>query len=218
MSEALDFAKIFIKKELDTHRNTYDGNMKLQKLLFFANFVSLAEKNKPLYNDAIYAFSNGCVVESVRLRYKNDYDNLYRDSLTFNPNFTQDEYDVINLTAELFGGLSAKELSDINHTFDFWSTALNRSIQSDGYKNKELAKISNDEMLNEISKLQVVIEQFKINAANRAFREIINGVNIYYTPDLCMTDEILEQLENFSKEADETSYSVYIEEGNLIIF
>ena len=59
MSNALDFAKVFLKRGLDTNRDTYDGNMKLQKLLFFSNLVSIAEKGKPLFTDPIYAFANG---------------------------------------------------------------------------------------------------------------------------------------------------------------
>lgn len=34
MSNAVDFAKFFLKRGADTNRNSYDGNMKLQKLLF----------------------------------------------------------------------------------------------------------------------------------------------------------------------------------------
>lgn len=33
MSNAIDIAKFFIKRGLDVSRNTYDGNMKLQKLM-----------------------------------------------------------------------------------------------------------------------------------------------------------------------------------------
>ena len=73
MRDVYDFAKYFIKKGADSLPNTYDGNMKLQKLLTFADLISIAKYGKPLFNDPVLAFKNGCVVEKVRQRYKNDY-------------------------------------------------------------------------------------------------------------------------------------------------
>lgn len=218
MCTALDVAKVFIKKGLDTNRNKFDGNMKLQKLLFFANLISLSEKGKPLFEDSFNAFSNGCVIESIRLRYRNDCANLCADSSVFEPNFSQDEYDVVNLTVELFGDLSARELSEINHTFDFWNNAYKRSLQADGYKNKDSSLITLDEMLSEVKKMKYVIEQFKNTAYERMCEEVVNGIKFYYSTDFEMTDEVLEQLVEFSREAEDSSYSVYFEEGNLVIY
>ena len=73
MSNVFDYAKYFMKQGLDTQRNTFDGNMKLQKLLVFANLISLAERGEPLFNDEILAFEQGCVIEEVRLKYKHSY-------------------------------------------------------------------------------------------------------------------------------------------------
>jgi uncharacterized phage-associated protein len=218
MSNAMDYAKFFIKRGLDTNPNTYDGNMKLQKLLFFANYISIAERGVPLFAEPIRAFSNGCVVEDVRLRYKNDYDGLRSDSESFEPNFSQDEYDVLNLAAGIFGNLSARELSALNQSFSFWKTAFKRSQQGNGFRNKNHAVVSTDEMSAEIDKIKSVIDRYKANRAERSFREMINGVKFYYSPDFEMTDEIIAQLEEFANDADEDSYSVYIENGNLTIF
>jgi uncharacterized phage-associated protein len=218
MSSAMDFAKVFIKRGLDTHRNTYDGNMKLQKLLFFADFISIAEKGKPLFFEQVRAYLNGCVVEEVRLRYKNDCINFCSESESYEPTFTQDEYDVLNLTADIFGKLSARELSDLNHNFSFWKSSYDNSQQSDGFKNKDLAIITVENMREEADSLRVIIDRFKANKGNRAFKEIVNGITFYYSPDIEMTDAILEQLDAFSGDADDTIYSVYIDNGNLVIY
>jgi len=218
MSNAIDFAKIFLKRELDTNRNTYDGNMKLQKLLFFADFISIAENGKPLFPEPIRAFSNGCVIEEVRLRYKNDCANLCADSEAFEPSLSQDEYDVLNLTDEMFGSISARELSELNHSFSFWKKARDRSEQVDGYKDKDLSIVTVNEMLEESSKMKEIISRFKANKSERALKEIVNGVTFYYTSDIEMTDDVLEHLEAFSNEADDNAYNLYIEDGNLMIF
>ena len=218
MLRAIDVAKLFIKRGLDTFCNTHDGNMKIQKLLFFANLISLSEKGVPLFSDDVSAFINGCVVEDVRLRYKNAYNDLHKDSMQFNPDFTQDEYEVINLTEKLFGDLSARELSTINHSFKFWEVAFNRSVLENGFKIKELSTITIDEMMVEVPKIKAVIDEFRANLACGKSKEIVNGVAFYYSPDMKMTDEIYEQLELFSKEADDNSYSIYLDEGELVIY
>ena len=217
MSNATDIAKFFIKRGLDTSRNTYDGNMKLQKLLFFANLISLSETGEKLFPEPIRAFSNGCVVENVRLRYKNDFANFYSDSKAFEPDFTQSEYDVLNMTTDIFGQLSARELSNLNHSFSFWKRAYERSQQPDGYRDKDLAVISEDEMLDEIDKIKAVIKSYQTNRIESSHREIINGKIFFYSPEFEMTDAIIEQLEEFSRFADDDTYSIYLENGSLVI-
>lgn len=217
MRRAIDFAKIFIKRGLDTKCNTYDGNMKLQKLLFFANFISIAGNGKVLFREPIRAFSAGCVVEEVRLRYKNDYVSFCRDSEGFEPNLSQEEYDVINLTAEIFGHLSARELSDINHSFSFWKKAVEFSEHIDGFKDKNLAIVSYEEMLAESANIKEVVARFKANRKEKAFKEIVNDVTFYFSTDIEMTDDMLKQLENFSRQAEDNTYTVYNDDGNMVI-
>lgn len=218
MKSAIDYAKLLIKRGLDTNHNTYDGNMKIQKLLFFANFISLIERQKPLFQESVRAFTNGCVVEEVRLRYKNDYQGLYKDSQAYSPDLDQEEYDILNLTEDLFGGLTARELSNLNHTFSFWSNALNRSMQGNGYRDKNLACISPEEMLAEKDKMQSVIERYRANKLERMQFELINGVKFYYASDFSMTDEVISELEQFSLSAEDLAYSVYFEGESLVIY
>ena len=43
MRDVYDFAKYFIKNGADSKPNTYDGNMKLQKLLVLSDLANIAE-------------------------------------------------------------------------------------------------------------------------------------------------------------------------------
>ena len=88
MRDVYDFAKFFIKNGADSTPDTYDGNMKLQKLLVLADLASISEFGEPLFNDEILAFENGCVIEKVRLRYKNDYSEFKQESVDFQPDFS----------------------------------------------------------------------------------------------------------------------------------
>jgi len=218
MSDVFEYAKYFIKQDLDDRRNSFDGNMKLQKLLVLADLVSLAERDIPLFDDVIFAFQQGCVIEDVRLRYKNDCVGFVEDSLRFDPDFSQDVYNVLNLTIELFGRLSARELSSINHSFDFWSRAYANSIQPDGFKDKNKSVVTVDALRGELHKIRDIISAFRETQKENYARETINGIEFYYSPtELLLSDELLDQLYCFSLAADDKAYSVYIDNGNLVV-
>ena len=219
MHDVFDYAKYYIKQGLDTPRNTFDGNMKIQKLLVLANLISLAVRGVELYKEEILAFQQGCVIEPVRLRYKNDYDNLLNESIYFNPNFTQDIINILELNSSLFGKLSARELSDVNHSFDFWKDAYNNSIQQNGYKNKTKAIITLASITKELDKIKNIISEYNISLAENRSIEYINGIEFRYSPDdIILTDDLIDELFEFSLSADERSYNIYFDEGELVIY
>jgi len=219
MADALTYAKYFIKNGYDTVRNTNDGNMKLQKLLFFANLISLAELGKPFFDDKILAFTQGCVVENVRLRYRNDLAGLIKDSDSFNPAFTQCEYDILNLCTSIFGKLSAKDLSDLNHEFDFWKRAYDNSLSNGTFKDKHKAVVDTEAMIAEIHKIQNIVSSYRETQRENNKVEIINGIEFNYLPsEISITDEILDELFLFSREADERAYSLYLDGERMVIY
>ena len=75
--EPRTIAKWFINQNLDNPSNSRDGNMKLQKLLFFSQLIYMCQnKGKTMYNDEFNAFEHGMVLESVRLEYQNSFSTL----------------------------------------------------------------------------------------------------------------------------------------------
>ena len=219
MKSVFDYAKYFMKKDLDNIPNTYDGNMKLQKLLVFANLVSLAINDKPLFDAPIYAFEYGCVIESIRVKYKEDYSSFHSESKLFDPDFTEDECTVLNTTADIFGKLSARELSELNHTFNFWNQSYKKSIKAYGFKDKELSVVSIESMKKEICKIKKVLTAYNESQKNQMKREIVNGIVFYIDPLLDVTDDILNELEAFSWCANDNAYSVYSDESaGLVIY
>ena len=219
MADALEYAKYFIRQGLDTKRNTFDGNMKLQKLLTFANLISLAEFGKRLFDNSILAFEHGCVVEEVRLKYKNDCYGFVAESKADVVDFTKEELDVLALTVGLFGHLSARELSEINHELSSWQISYRNSIDSAGYKDKSKALVSEASMLQDVEKMKHAVKAFRDSEGDMQSAEIVNDVVFYYVPgELILTDEILEQLYSFSLAAVDKAYSVYLENEKLVIY
>lgn len=217
MRDVYDFAKFFIKNGADSMPNTYDGNMKLQKLLVLADLASIAEYGEPLFDDQVLAFENGCVVEKVRLRYKNDYIGFRRDSEVFQPAFSEREYIILNLIMGIFGSASARELSQINHTFDFWKVAFDNGTNSNGYHEKTRSVVNMMSQTEDINRMREIICAYREVSNDVTASEIINGITFYYD-GFSLTDEMIEQLENFSLSADDDAYSVYLDNGRLVIY
>ena len=97
-------------------------NLKLQKVLYFAQAYYLAKIGKKLFGDHIEAWSYGPVVPSIYRKYK-----------TYGSNsiiFTQDDSSVpdevkliLNKIWDIFGGYSASRLVDITHAHTPWKEA-----------------------------------------------------------------------------------------------
>lgn len=217
MRDVYDFAKFFIKNGADSLPNTYDGNMKLQKLLVLANLANVAEYGELLFGEEVLAFKNGCVVEKVRLRYKNDYLGFKHDSDAFEPDFSEREYEVLNLIMSIFGSATAKELSEINHTFRFWLDAFEKGTDSSGFHDKSRSVVDMVSQKEDIDQMKEIIAAYQDSSNDMVAREIINGITFYYD-GFKLTDEMIEQLEAFTSDADDDSYSVYLDDGRLVVY
>ncbi len=191
--------------------------MKLQKLLVLADLVNIAEYGEPLFDDQVLAFKNGCVVEKVRLRYKNDYAAFRRDSELYQPDFSEREYEVLKLVMEIFGDASPKELSDINHTFKFWKLAFENGTSSTGYHNKDMSVVDMMSQQSDVGKMREIISAYRETANDITASETINGVTFYFD-GFALTDDMIDRLESFSLSADEDTYSVYLDNGRLVIY
>lgn len=219
MKNAKEFALFFMKKGMDTNPNTFDGNMKLQKMLFFANLIHLAEFESCLFNDEILAFRNGCVIEEIRLAYKNNYAKLKEESDRFIETFTEQERESLELTMEIFGNLSANELSNLNHQFKFWNDSYQNGISTSGFHDKTDSCVSVFSMKKEINIIIELIKTYRESKISEENYELVNGVKFYYDFNKkLLTDEIYTQLEDYSLYADDKSYSIYFDEKDLVIY
>lgn len=79
MYAALDISKWFLCKNIAemkinlSYEDGYEGitNLKLQKLLYYAQGIYLSLNNKPLFAEPIEAWKHGPVVQAVYQEYKN---------------------------------------------------------------------------------------------------------------------------------------------------
>ncbi len=216
-----DYAKYFMKEATGLN-NSYDGNMKLQKLLTFANLINMALNNKPLFEEHLLAYKDGCVIYPILSDYRDRYKDFKERSEAFVYDFTESELEVLSITLGIFDKLQARELSDLNHEFDFWRNSYKQSEKNCVVKYEDIEK--------ELEIIRSMVESYKNRDIDDEF-EIINGITFYYNPkNLDIYNEyelggryfkIFDELYDFSKseEAKDSSYTVYLDEdGELVIF
>lgn len=101
-------------------------NLKLQKLLYFAQAYFLARLGRPLFSDGIEAWQYGPVVPKVYRKHQNNRSNPI---ISEEDHSTVDEEDKIVLRKiwNTFGGYSASRLVDIAHAHAPWKEAYETS-------------------------------------------------------------------------------------------
>jgi len=118
MPRSIDVAEYFLILEGD------DGeisNMKLQKLVYYAQGFSLALLGKPLFDDPIEAWMHGPVVPSLYRRYSNFGASPIPPANDFDPTvFTREQCRLIEEVFDVYGQYSASKLRQLTHEEDPW--------------------------------------------------------------------------------------------------
>lgn len=158
-----DVAKWFCSQNIIEDLNSEEGNMKLQKLLFFSQLIYMAKHNgETMFDEKFNAFKNGMVLERIRKEYKNNYKQFV---VNYN-NLTLDEdiVESLKLTESIFGDASAQELSELSHEFEVWNKYLDRSTTASGKYIKQLSLIPYEEIKKELYKIKKVLEAYEVTS------------------------------------------------------
>jgi uncharacterized phage-associated protein len=97
-------------------------NLKLQKILYFAQAYYLAKLGKPLFQDSIEAWEYGPVVPEVYHKFKKHKSDPIieeKDKSKISP----EDKEYLNKIWESFGGYSTSRLIDISHAHTPWKVA-----------------------------------------------------------------------------------------------
>jgi len=131
---ASDIACFFInlanKKVID-EENLTEGitNLKLQKLLYFAQAAHCAIFHKPLFSEQILAWQYGPVVEEVYQEYKK-YRNLPIPKPNDEKEIDQETQFFLENIWNIFGKYSTAELVNISHSHKPWMDAYQNKTKN----------------------------------------------------------------------------------------
>lgn len=201
--KAVELSKWFVEKNPNLIYGRFDGNLKLNKLLYFANLMYYSIYKKNLIDDNFEKWDNGPVIREIytEFRYNNCKDILKQEACKFDENIEK----ILNIINFIYMDKTSKELSDETHTHSIWiDTPKNAPI--DFFKTSE----------KEIEKMNRFYLMYKDIDFNDLKFEIVNGIRYYYfESNLKMTDDILKELSSYY--SDEKSLFLEIYDGELVV-
>ena len=134
MITAKEVAKYFLFKDNDkkmfntnlvefNNRKSYEGNIRLNKYLYFAQTVYLAKYGKLLFEDEFVAYDNGPVIKEIVENYPSMQANANKEKIVL-PKEIKEFLDKIYLSLE---DASCKELIDITHEDTAWKEVSDKT-------------------------------------------------------------------------------------------
>ena len=121
MCKATDVANFFLKCPEDSDASNSITNMKLQKLLYFAQGHALAVLGHPLFEDDFEAWVHGPVIPSVYRKYRRYGDGCITPPRSVSlSRFTPEEKQLLDDVWDAYGVYSAWGLSTLSHNTKPW--------------------------------------------------------------------------------------------------
>lgn len=134
MLKALDVAHYFLNR-VDREVGDVITNLKLQKLVYYAQAWSMVFRGEPLFDEPVQAWVNGPVVYSLW----KEYQAYEKAAIPDNPSVTQelqkDEIKVLQVVWVTYGELSASKLWKLSHSEAPWNNAREGLAPHDSSQN-----------------------------------------------------------------------------------
>ena len=122
------------------------SNLKLQKLLYYAQGFHLALFNVPLFANPVHAWEHGPVVPDIYHKYKQFGANaIPAPSQVDFAKFSKQDKELLNEVFKVFGQFSAWKLREMTHVEPPWKTTKMGSV----IPRKELAKYFKTRVVND---------------------------------------------------------------------
>jgi len=135
MVTAYNVADLFLKLS-EPEVGDYISNLKLQKLVYYAQGFHLAIYNEPLFNEDIVAWEHGPVVPELYRVFKGHGSDVIPvpEDVDFSM-FSEEQIDLVKEISEVYGQFSAWKLRNMTHSETPWlSTDRNEVIDLDVMK------------------------------------------------------------------------------------
>ncbi len=132
MAEAIDVANYFLNtSSKETECGELISNLKIQKLVYYAQGFALAILGKPLFCNPIEAWPHGPVVPDLYREFKRYGSDPIEPPTDFDAQnyFVKEEIEVLNEVFYAYGQFSAWKLRNLTHEDATWkNNHLNRGV------------------------------------------------------------------------------------------
>jgi uncharacterized phage-associated protein len=123
---AKDVAEYFLSLS-DPECEDFISNLKLQKLVYYAQGFHLAIFGEPLFDEPIEAWTHGPVVKDLYHEYKEHGANAIDKPVSIDLNrYTKDIRELLDDVWKVYGQYSASKLRNLTHAEPIWIEAYNK--------------------------------------------------------------------------------------------
>ena len=218
MLTATQVAEFFLSKDKDhkefntktttrAGRTFYVGNARLNKYLHLAENLYIAKTGNLLFSDPLYAYDNGAVVLDVQKGYVNLLNNYH------NTDYIPDTItEFLDKFYDMFQNATLNELIQLSHEDIAWQE---KHFYTD--ERQRMDSLSHkDEYEERYAETLALLD--KIGEPDNEKCIVINKIKFYYTDDIELTEELMEELTKYSIDSDDDAYSFYYDDGVLVVY
>lgn len=213
MNSALEVAKWFYKNNEQVKSDSKRGNVVVQKLCYYAQAMSLAVLNRPLFEEKIEAWKEGPVVDKVYFNYR-----WYTPILRFFDENTigKEEEMILKVVNSVYGYKTSDELTRSTHLEEPWKQF--EGVAGDKNVNPEISIDSLKEYYKGLA------DVFEANKENDFENECIYTVG---TCNFAYNKKNIKNISEFSKrlleianqQVESKSFNIFLDEaGELAVY
>jgi uncharacterized phage-associated protein len=138
MPSSIDVAKFFLAQS-NEEAGDLVSNLKVQKLVYYAQGFHLAVYDRPLFDDQIEAWTHGPVVPSVYHHYKHHGAGSIPVPTDFDPAiFQPEQIELLNEVQQIYGQYSAWRLREMTHEEAPWKNNFRAGAMSQAIPHEDM--------------------------------------------------------------------------------
>ncbi len=165
MVKARDIAIWFMNKNIALRNGTYDSNLKLNKLIYFAALMYYAVFKEKLIKEDFEHWDNGPVIRDIRNEYRYGVLSNRNNNIEMNFNVIK----ILEIIQFIYGYNTASELTEETHSHNIWRNSSRNDVMN-------IEKIDNEI----IEELKFFYEIHKNTNFNLIGVEIIKDKEVFY--------------------------------------
>ncbi|MCY1591001.1 Panacea domain-containing protein [Staphylococcus pettenkoferi] len=206
--DVYDIANWFYNNNLKIQENTYESNLTLNQLLYFADSFNYVIYGRKLINQEIVGYVDGSVYQDIYIDFKYNNMKLIKEK---HDNLDDDTVKLLKIINFMFGQSdNYKKLSDITHKQSPWKNKKEDCGKVNYNPVLDLADFNKEERTNIIE----LFNSYKALNLDNLLVDKIGNNTIIYSHDTNLNDEDISELEVLEKEND----SLFVEKigGELV--
>ncbi|MBJ6366107.1 DUF4065 domain-containing protein [Staphylococcus hominis] len=203
-----NIANWFYNNNLKTQENTYDGNLTLNKLLYFADSFNYVINGEKLIKQDVVGYANGPVYQEIYVDFRH---HRMMSIKINNEKLDEETIELLKIINFMFGKSdNYNKLSAITHAQSPWKNRKEDCEKVDYNPTLDFADFDEEERTNIIE----LFNTYKEMNLDNLFVDKIGNNTVIYSMDTELTDEDYMELEALEKESD----SVFVEkiDGELV--